>query len=166
MSNTVAFDTCVINRLNLQYRLKPNMKTRQSLWQHRGKQYVIEWDSIRQDNCAQHVQQHLLQKHHVILATSDNLQKNYIQHSFILNNVIDIVFKHAENTILYLPQCATTHSLFVNNYEHTNCLARVMEELATKTTPYRVCDKLWKKFGVVDGQLRKATCNWNIVCLV
>ena len=82
-------------------------------------------------------------KNHVILATSDNLQKkNNIQHSFILNNVIDIVFKHAENTILYLPQCATTHSLFVNNYEHTNCLARVLEELATKTIPYRVCDKL------------------------
>jgi len=69
-------------------------------------------------------------------------KKNHIQHSFILNNVIDIVFKHAENTILYLPQCATTHSLFVNNYEHTNCLARVLEELATKTIPYRVCDKL------------------------
>ena len=69
-------------------------------------------------------------------------KKNYIQHSFILNNVIDIVFKHAENTILYLPQCATTHSLFVNNYKNTNCLARVLEEPATKTAPYRVCDKL------------------------
>lgn len=159
MSNTVAFDTFVFNRLNLQYQLKPNMKTRQSLWQHRGKQYVIEWDSIRQDNCAQHVQQHLLQSIMSFWQLVTTCKKNNIQHSFILHNVIDIVFTHAENTILYLPQCATTHSLFVNNYDNTNCLARVLEEPATKTTPYRVCDKLWKTFGVVDGQLRKTTCN-------